>query len=164
MKRVGVRENLLRSTLEEVVRATAGMATSRPTPSQQELRQWPPSQSGAPSLPPRLSQVPGLLAELVEGHDDADDGSEQSDEGRVVAQGSEIGEPTLQAHSLKGRCSTHGFFGRPGPAIRLHEACDHDGRLGARRGLHPLDGAFEISVPEQPPQLPGELGEVVADE
>ena len=94
-----------------------------------------------------------LLTELVERADDADDGAEQPDERRVVAERAEEREALLELQLLESARAEHRLFGGLAAHARLDDAGDDDRRLGARRGLEALARAVEIAAAEEASEI-----------
>jgi hypothetical protein len=61
------------------------------------------------------------VSEVLERFDDSDDGAEESDERRVVAERAEVREPSLELHALKRRRTGHRFRRCFGAAIGLEQ-------------------------------------------
>ena len=145
--------------------ATAGMATRRPTAvATSASAMFDMTACGRERLRGGLrDRGLGGLAERGERADDADDGAEEADERRVVAERAEVREAPLELHALQRDRAGHRLLGGLAAHSRLDDAGDDDGCLCARRRLEAPACAFEVAAAEKATEVAHQRGGVVTE-
>src|SRR5262249_2089277 len=100
--------------------------------------------------------------ELAERRDDAEDGAEEADERRVVAEGAEEQQARLEALPARPDGAREDLLDGVGALVVPVEGLDDDGRLDRRARNEHLARRADVPLPEEAAQLVGELVDVDA--